>query len=103
VHPEIEDALFSGKPVVSLETALITHGLPYPTNLEIGIELEQIVRSTGAIPATIGVMDGRIKIGLQRPELERLADPTRKKAKLSRRDIAPALALKADGGERVLA
>ncbi|KAF9453866.1 indigoidine synthase A-like protein [Macrolepiota fuliginosa MF-IS2] len=98
VHPEVEDALSSGRPIVSLETALVTHGVPYPTNLELGLELEGIVRSTGSIPATIGMIDGRIKIGLERSELERLADPQRKKVKISRRDIAPAIALKADGG-----
>lgn len=98
VHPEVEEALSSGKPVVSLETTLITHGLPYPTNLELGLELEQIVRSTGSIPATIGVIEGRVKIGLEKSELERLADPERKKVKVSRRDIAPVMALKADGG-----
>ncbi|KAF5355714.1 hypothetical protein D9756_003724 [Leucocoprinus leucothites] len=98
IHPEVEEALSSGKPVVSLETTLITHGLPYPTNLETGLELEQIVKSTGSIPATIGVIDGRVKIGLEKRELERLADPDRKTVKLSRRDIAPALAHKADGG-----
>ncbi|KAJ3563446.1 hypothetical protein NP233_g8940 [Leucocoprinus birnbaumii] len=98
IHPEVEEALSSGKPVVSLETTLITHGLPHPTNLETGLELEQIVRSTGSIPATIGVIDGRVKVGLEKQELERLADPARKSVKLSRRDIAPALALKADGG-----
>lgn len=99
IHPEVEEALGAAKPVVSLETALVTHGLPYPSNLELGLELEQIVRSTGSIPATIGILDGRIKVGLERSELERLADPDRKKAKVSRRDIAPAVASKADGGQ----
>lgn len=101
VHPEVEDALSSGKPVVSLETAVVTHGLPYPTNLELGLELENIVRSIGSVPATIGMIDGRIKIGLEKAELERLADPERKRVKISRRDIAPAVTLKADGGSCV--
>ncbi len=101
VHPEVEEALHAGKPVVSLETTRITHGLPYPTNLELGLELERIVRSTGSIPATIGIIDGRVKIGLEKAELERLADPERKKVKISRRDIAPAMALKADGGSTI--
>jgi hypothetical protein len=99
IHPEVEEALGTAKPVVSLETALVTHGLPYPRNLELGLELEQIIRSTGSIPATIGMLDGRIKVGLERSELERLADPDRTKAKISRRDIAPAIASKADGGQ----
>lgn len=99
IHPEVEEALGTAKPVVSLETAVITHGLPYPNNLELGLELENIIRSTGSIPATIGMLDGRIKVGLERFELERLADPDKKKAKISRRDIAPAVASKADGGQ----
>lgn len=101
IHPEVEEALGTGKPVVSLETALVTHGLPYPNNLELGLELESIVRSTGTVPATIGMIDGRIKVGLERSELERLANPEGRKAKLSRRDIAPAIALKADGGQSI--
>ncbi|KAG2120829.1 Indigoidine synthase A like protein-domain-containing protein [Suillus discolor] len=100
VHPEVEDALATGKPVVALESTIITHGMPYPTSLEMAQSVERIVRSTGSIPATIAVIGGRIKIGLHPAELERLADqhsnPTA--VKLSRRDIAAAIALKKDGG-----
>ncbi|KAG2154790.1 Indigoidine synthase A like protein-domain-containing protein [Suillus clintonianus] len=100
VHPEVEDALANGKPVVALESTIITHGMPYPTSLEMAQSVERIVRSTGSIPATIAVIGGRIKIGLHPAELERLADqrsnPTA--VKLSRRDIAAAIALKKDGG-----
>ncbi|KAG1749941.1 indigoidine synthase A-like protein [Suillus paluster] len=99
VHPEVEDALASGKPVVALESTIITHGMPYPTSLETAQSLERIVRSTGSVPATIAVLGGRIKIGLHPAELERLADQTKPTAvKLSRRDIAAAIALKKDGG-----
>ncbi|KAF8905531.1 indigoidine synthase A-like protein [Gymnopilus junonius] len=98
VHPEIEDALAHDKPVVALETALVTHGLPFPSSLEVPMALEEIVRSTGSIPATIGMIDGRVKIGLERHELERLADRRGKPSKISRRDIAAAIALEADGG-----
>ncbi|KAG6856639.1 hypothetical protein H0H87_002229 [Tephrocybe sp. NHM501043] len=98
VHPEVEDALATGKPVVALETALITHGFPYPASLELSLSLETIVRSQGSIPATIGLIDGRVKIGLEKEEFERLASREKSPAKISRRDIAAAMALKSDGG-----
>jgi len=98
IHPEVEDALSNHKPVVALETALVTHGLPYPSSLEVPLSLEGIVRSTGAIPATIGIIDGRVKVGLERYELERLAERKNKPSKISRRDIAAAIATEVDGG-----
>jgi pseudouridine-5'-phosphate glycosidase/pseudouridine kinase len=96
----VEDALATGKPVVALESTIITHGMPYPTSLQMAQSVEKIVRSTGSIPATIAVIEGRIKIGLHPAELERLADQrsTSNAVKLSRRDIATAIALKKDGG-----
>ncbi|KAF7320370.1 Indigoidine synthase A-like protein [Mycena kentingensis (nom. inval.)] len=105
VLPEVEHALASRQPVVALETALTTHGLPPPTNLQVTRELEAIVRSTGCVPATIGVVEGRVKIGLNSADLERLADVKRspRSVKISRRDIAPALATKADGGTTICA
>ncbi|CAK5280515.1 unnamed protein product [Mycena citricolor] len=105
VHPEVEDALATNKPVVALETALTTHGLPPPVNLDVTKALETCVRQSGAVPATIGVVGGRVKIGLRDADLERLADVTRqpRSVKISRRDIAPALALKADGGTTIAA
>ncbi|KAG1864257.1 Indigoidine synthase A like protein-domain-containing protein [Suillus subalutaceus] len=98
--PRLEDALATGKPVVALESTIITHGMPYPTSLQMAQSVERIVRSTGSIPATIAVIGGRIKIGLHPAELERLADQrsTPTAVKLSRRDIAAAIALKKDGG-----
>ncbi|KAJ7492667.1 indigoidine synthase A-like protein [Mycena latifolia] len=101
----VKDALESGKPVVALETALTTHGLPSPINLNVTKELETVVRSTGCIPATIGIVSGRVKIGLEKSDLERLADVHRtpRSSKISRRDIAPALAMKADGGTTISA
>ncbi|KAF8898797.1 indigoidine synthase A-like protein [Infundibulicybe gibba] len=100
VHPEIQEAMASNKPVVALETTLVTHGFPYPVNMDLALSLEQITRSTGSIPATIGMINGRIKIGMERHELQRLADTGNNPnlTKLSRRDIAPAMALKMDGG-----
>ena len=74
--------------------------MPYPKNIETAQSVERIVRSTGAVPATIGLIGGRIKIGLELPELERLADTETNPSvvKLSRRDIAPAIAMKRDAG-----
>lgn len=100
IHPEVEEALQHSKPVVALETALVSHGLPFPQRLEVPLAMEQNVRSTGAVPATIGLISGRVKVGLERHELERLADPAGKPVKISRRDIAPAIATGRDGGER---
>jgi pseudouridine-5'-phosphate glycosidase/pseudouridine kinase len=86
--------------VVALESAIITHGMPQPVNLNTASSVERIVRSTGAVPATIGVLGGRIKIGLEPLELEYLADTKSNPSivKLSRRDIGPAITQKRDGG-----
>ncbi|KIL70885.1 hypothetical protein M378DRAFT_497552 [Amanita muscaria Koide BX008] len=98
IHPEVEHALANKKPVVALETAVITHGLPQPHNYNLCRSLENIVRSTGSIPATIGMIGGRVKIGLEESEVQRLAEKTFKPVKLSRRDVAAAIATKSDGG-----
>jgi pseudouridine-5'-phosphate glycosidase len=93
-------ARFSGAPVVALESTVITHGLPRPENLQLARELEAQVRSVGAVPATIGVLDGVIHIGLTDEELEHLAyaDGTRK---ISRRDFGIAIAKRESGGTTV--
>jgi pseudouridylate synthase / pseudouridine kinase len=100
VHPEIQEALNSKKPVVALETTLVSHGFSYPTNLELALELEAIVRSSGAIPATIGILGGRIKIGMDEAGLEVLADHSKGPniVKVSRRDVAAAVVNKVNGG-----
>ncbi|KIP11376.1 hypothetical protein PHLGIDRAFT_472924 [Phlebiopsis gigantea 11061_1 CR5-6] len=100
VHPEVQDALAHGKPVVALETTIVTHGMPQPTNLDTARAVEAIVREQGAIPATMGIIRGRIKIGLHANELEHLADIQNNTGvvKVSRRDLGPALALQRDGG-----
>jgi pseudouridine-5'-phosphate glycosidase/pseudouridine kinase len=98
IHPEVQDALHAKRPVVALESAIITHGMPYPVNLNTARSVENIVRSTGSIPATIGLINGRVKIGLEPSELERLAESRHSPVKLSRRDIGPATALSRDGG-----
>ncbi|KAG7450569.1 indigoidine synthase A-like protein [Guyanagaster necrorhizus] len=100
IHPEVQEALATNKPVVALETTLVTHGFPYPTNYSLASDLEKIVRSTGSVPATIGIIGGRVKIGLERSELEWLADRANNPSvvKVSRRDIAPTIGAQMDGG-----
>lgn len=98
IHPQVLDALITRKPIVALESTIITHGMPHPTNLDTALSVERNVASTGAVPATIGLIGGRIKYGLERGELDYLADTTTESVKLSRRDLAAAMALKRDGG-----
>jgi pseudouridylate synthase len=92
--PEVEDALAAGRPVVALESTLIAHGLPRPTNLAVAHEMEATIRTEGAVPATIALLDGHIVIGLSDAELERLATTDEPVAKASRRGLAVALAQK---------
>src|SRR5262245_54440448 len=73
VAPSVSEALTSGRPVVALETTLVTHGFPHPEGLQIAAELETVVVAAGAQPATIGIVDGRIRVGLDHAELEQLA------------------------------
>lgn len=104
VHPEVQDALANKEPIVALETTIVTHGMPYPVNLKTAQSVESNVRKAGAIPATIGIIGGRVKIGLEPRELGYLADVENNLAvvKVSRRDIGPAIALKRDGVETFL-
>jgi pseudouridine-5'-phosphate glycosidase len=89
---EVSDALASGQPVVALESTLIAHGLPRPTNLTVAREMEARVRAEGAVPASIALLDGQIVIGMSDAELERLATTSEPVAKASRRGLAVALA-----------
>lgn len=88
---EVKEALASNKPIVALETTIISHGMPYPQNIEMARKVEQIIRDNGAVPATIGIMDGKIKIGLNEQELEAFATNGQVE-KVSRRDFAYILA-----------
>jgi len=83
---EVRHALENNLPVVALETTIISHGMPYPQNIEMAREVEQIIRDNGAVPATIGIMDGKIKIGLTESELEEFAT-NQSVEKVSRRDF----------------
>ncbi len=91
ISQEVQKALLSDGPVVALESTIITHGLPYPDNLNIATELEQIVRDQGAIPATIAVIDGQVRVGLSAIELQKLAETGMKALKLSVADIPLAI------------
>ncbi|MFC5469346.1 pseudouridine-5'-phosphate glycosidase [Cohnella suwonensis] len=83
---EVREALENGRPVVALETTIISHGMPYPQNIEMAKTVERIIREQGAVPATIGIMDGKIKIGLNEQELEAFGT-TKNVEKVSRRDF----------------
>lgn len=102
VHPRVREALDRGRPVVALESTVIAHGLPPPHNIETALGMEQAVRAAGATPATIAILDGRLRVGLAPAEIERLAS-ARQVLKCSRRDLAPALARGADGATTVAA
>ncbi|MEV5552768.1 pseudouridine-5'-phosphate glycosidase [Nonomuraea wenchangensis] len=99
---EVAEALASGAPVVALESTIISHGLPQPRNLEVARELEEIVRAAGAVPATIAVLDGVPRIGLDAAGLERIATESGLR-KLGQRDLPMAAALKASGATTVSA
>lgn len=101
VSEEVATALREGRGVVALETTIVVHGLPDPENLEVAKECETSVREGGSTPATIGLFDGRIVVGLSAEELERLADPQCRAAKLSGRDLGVALATGTDGATTV--
>ncbi|MDB5613599.1 MAG: pseudouridine-5-phosphate glycosidase, partial [Devosia sp.] len=73
ISPEVKKALAEGKPVVALESTIITHGMPYPQNLAMATNVEQVIRDNGAVPATIAIMDGRFCVGVSGEDLERLA------------------------------
>ncbi len=91
ISPEVKKALAAGKPVVALESTIITHGMPYPQNLEMAQNVEAVIRKHGATPATIAIMDGKFKVGVTPEDLERLAKVGGKAAKASRRDVAALL------------
>lgn len=102
IAPEVKEALQAGRPVVALESTIITHGMPFPDNAAMADRVEAIIREEGAVPATIAVISGRIKIGLTDEERSELAQ-TKGAMKLSRADLAFAVAEKRTGGTTVAA
>jgi len=102
ISEEIQDSIKENGPVVALESTIISHGMQFPQNLETALEVERIIRREGAIPATIAVLEGRIKIGLSNLELEQFAQGI-KTVKVSSRDLSLAISQKQDGGTTVAA
>ena len=103
IAPEVQWALAEGRPVVALESTIISHGMPYPRNVETARQVEDVIREAGAVPATIAVIGGRIKVGLDTDTLERLGAPGAEVEKLSRANLAACLARGGDGATTVAA
>ena len=101
VSPEVAQAVAQGKPVVALESTIISHGMPYPQNVETALKVEEIIRENGAIPATIAVIGGRLKAGLTPDEIEYLGKKGLAVTKASRRDLAVLVARGEDGATTV--
>lgn len=97
---EVQQAKDSNKPIVALESTIISHGMPYPQNVEMAKNVEQIIRNNGAIPATVALINGKIKIGLEPEELTLLAKHD-DVAKVSRRDLAEIIATKRIGEQQL--
>lgn len=101
ISEEVADALRVHLPVVALESTIITHGMPWPKNLDTALEVEAVVRDEGAVPATIAIIDGRLKVGLTREELTRLANGSLHPIKASRRDLPGLVARRGNGATTV--
>src|SRR5690349_19482247 len=104
ITPEIIEALKRNQPVVALESTIISHGMPFPTNIETALKVEKLVRENGAVPATIAVLDGQICVGLSVSQIEAIGREKRENVmKLSRRDLPYAITAKKTGTTTVAA
>ena len=101
INPEVAEALANGKPVVALESTIISHGMPYPQNVETALKVERIIRENGAVPATIAIIGGRLKAGLTAEEIEYFGKKGLEITKASRRDLAVLCARGEDGATTV--
>ena len=101
VSPEVQQAIAEGKPVVALESTIISHGMPYPQNVETALNVEKIVREAGAVPATIAIIKGKITVGLSTEQIEYLGKKGLNVIKASRRDLPVLLARGEDGATTV--
>ena len=101
IAPEVKKALDEGRPVVALESTIISHGMPYPQNVETALQVEKIIRECGATPATIAIIGGRLKAGLSESEIDYLGKTGAGVTKASRRDLPVLVARKADGATTV--
>ena len=102
ISPEVREAIADGRPIVALETTIVSHGMPWPENIETALAVEGVVRDNGAVPASIAVLDGQIRVGIGAAELERLARAG-DVAKLSRADLAWAVVTGRPGATTVAA
>lgn len=100
IAPEIQEAINEGKPIVALESTILSHGMPYPENVEFASKVEQVVRGEGAIPATTAIIGGKLKVGLSKDELEIMCK-AENVGKVSRRDVAVYLATGKTGATTV--
>lgn len=103
INPEVKKALDEGKAVVALESTIISHGMPYPQNVETALSVEKIVRENGAVPATIAILNGKLTVGLTKDEIEYLGKKGTAVVKASRRDIPFIVSKKLDGATTVAA
>lgn len=103
IHPDVAAAVAAGKPVVALESTIISHGMPWPQNAETAKKVEQIIRDNGAVPATIAIIDGRLKAGLSNDEIDILGKAGLSVTKCSRRDLPFVVAQKQHGATTVAA
>ncbi|MEP0073431.1 MAG: pseudouridine-5'-phosphate glycosidase [Marinomonas sp.] len=103
INPDVAAAIAAGKPVVALESTIISHGMPWPQNAETAKKVEQIIRDNGAVPATIAIIDGRLKAGLSNDEIDTLAKAGLSVTKCSRRDLPSVVAQKQHGATTVAA
>ncbi|MFI3245381.1 MAG: pseudouridine-5'-phosphate glycosidase [Ferrimonas sp.] len=101
ISPEVAEALANNQPVVALESTIISHGMPYPRNVETALQVEQVIRENGAIPATIAIIAGRLKVGLNEAEIRHLGQAGLSVTKVSRRDIPFVVAAGKDGATTV--
>lgn len=101
ISKEVKEALENNKPVVALESTIISHGMPYPQNVETALKVEEIIRENGAVPATIAILNGKLKVGLSKEEVDYLGKKGLEVTKASRRDIPAILASEDDGATTV--
>lgn len=102
IHPEVQNARVNNLPIVALESTIISHGMPYPENIKMALRVEEIIRAEGAVPATIAILNGQIKVGLTRDELQELAQ-SKDVLKVSKRDFGYVLSQKKTGATTVSA
>ena len=103
ISKEVQEALDNNKPIVALESTIISHGMPYPKNVETALQVQEIIKENGAVPATIAIINGKLKVGLTNEEIDYLGKKGHDVVKVSRRDIPYMVAFKKDGATTVAA